>query len=264
MKDLIDNFKGYYTGVGSRETPLYIMYMMSQLAQIFEKKGYILRSGCATGADAAFEDCLLNPQITTEIYVPNNAFARKMGTIHKNYYIIPTEINGTSFDSKYREAMRILMDNNIHKAWKNCAPYVLDLHNRNIFQSLGKDLQTPSKFLICYTNNQEKKYEDTTINTGGTATAINGASINNIPVFNLSVNEDFFRLSNYIKENENLLDKNKLLHTVPRSEEYNLHKRTYLELMDIINYEEDKRIQDIHNGIRLPFITKIRKPKNRI
>ncbi len=254
----------YYTGVGSRETPLYIMYMMAQLAQIFEKKGWILRSGCAIGADAAFEDSLVQPEISTEIYVPNNGFARKMNTIHKNYYIIPKEINGTGFDSKYREAMRILMDENMHKAWKNCKEYVLDLHNRNMFQALGKDLQTPSNFLICYTNNREKKYEDTDINTGGTATAINVASKKGIPVFNLSVNEDFMRLSTFISKNDHLLNKEKLLNTVVRSDEYNPHNRTYLELMDIIIQEHENRIQQIENGIILPRITKVRKPKNRV
>ncbi len=253
----------YYTGVGSRETPLYIMYMMAQLAQIFEKKDWILRSGCATGADAAFEDSLLNPHISTEIYVPNKGFSKKMGTIHKNYYIIPKEINGTAFESKYREAMRMLMEENMHKAWKHCAENIMDLHNRNMFQALGKDLQTPSKFLVCYTNNREKSYEETDINTGGTATAINVASKKGIEIFNLSVNEDFIRLSIFISKNEHLLNKEKLLNTVVRSEEYNPHKRTYLELMDIIVPEHNKRVYEVDNGIILPKITKIRKPKNR-
>jgi len=253
----------YYTGVGSRETPLYIMYMMAKMAQIFEKQGRILRSGCAIGADAAFEDALLNPEVSTEIYVPNSGFAKKMKTIHKNYYIIPKEINGTDFNSKYREAMRMLMDENMHKAWKNCKGDIIDLHNRNMFQALGKDLQTPSKFLVCYTNNKEKSYEETNINTGGTATAINVASKKGIPIFNLSVNEDFTRLNNFINENEHLLNKEKLLNTIPRSDEYNPHNRTYLELMDIIVQEHNNRVDQVYKGIILPNITKVRKPKNR-
>jgi predicted Rossmann fold nucleotide-binding protein DprA/Smf involved in DNA uptake len=45
----------YYTGVGSRECPTYILDLMTQYATVLNNKGYILRSGGALGADSAFQ-----------------------------------------------------------------------------------------------------------------------------------------------------------------------------------------------------------------
>ena len=44
-----------YTGIGSRDTPINIRGIMTQVAFKLARDGYILRSGCALGADTAFE-----------------------------------------------------------------------------------------------------------------------------------------------------------------------------------------------------------------
>lgn len=239
-----ENFKGFYTGVGSRETPLYIYYMMAKLAIIFEKGGYILRSGCALGADAAFEDVLENPAENAEIYVPNKFFPKKMSTTMKSHYIIPKERYGEGMNGLYREAMRLIHNKNIHKGWKNCKPYVMDLHNRNMFQVLGLDLMTKSKFTICYTSNGEKKYDQTNINTGGTATAINASDLHGVEVYNLGCNEDYIRLNKFIKKYENVIDYEKLNNTIIRSDF--AKRKTFNEVMDIIKNEEKIRESKIN------------------
>lgn len=213
--------KRYYAGVGSRETPLYIMYMMSELAMIFEKKGFILRSGCAVGADAAFEDALVNPAKTAEIYVPDKSFPFRMGGAYKNYYLVPELIHGLGIDGLYSKATRMIHNQDIHKAWKYCKPYAMKLHNRNMFQVLGQDLATPAKFIVCFTKGQELTYDDTNIKTGGTGTAINAAYLNNIEVFNLSVDAHYLRLRKFIDENKSLIDYDRLNKIKPRTEKYN-------------------------------------------
>ena len=228
--------KGFYSGVGSRETPLHILYMMSKIAMILEKKGYILRSGCAVGADAAFEDILENPNLSAEIYIPNLAFPLKMGTNMKNHYIVPKDDLGKNL---YHEAMMLIHSKDIHKGWKYCKPYVMDLHNRNMFQVLGKDLITRSKFTICYTRNGAKKYKDTDRGTGGTATAINASDLHKVDVFNLGNKEDYKRLDIFIKENDNLINYKKLDEMVVRSD-FNPEKLTYEELMPEIKIELNK------------------------
>lgn len=225
--------KGFYSGVGSRETPLHILYMMSKLAMVFEKKGYILRSGCALGADAAFEDILEKPHLSAEIYIPNVAFPLKMGTNMKNHYIVPKDNLGKNL---YHEAMMLIHSKDIHKGWKYCKPYVMDLHNRNMFQVLGKDLITRSKFTICYTKNGAKKYEETDRSTGGTATAINASDLHKVDVFNLGNEEDYKRLNKFIQDNENLIDYGRLNNMVVRSD-FNPDKLTYEELMPKIKLE---------------------------
>lgn len=44
-----------YTGVGARATPRPVCERMTSLASTLERLGYVLRSGAADGADAAFE-----------------------------------------------------------------------------------------------------------------------------------------------------------------------------------------------------------------
>src|SRR5574343_879512 len=43
-----------YAGIGSRETPVAVMKVMTEIAQLLEKSGYRLYSGAAEGADSAF------------------------------------------------------------------------------------------------------------------------------------------------------------------------------------------------------------------
>lgn len=45
----------YYTGIGSRETPEEVLSLFTIVGEFLAKKGYILRSGGAKGADKAFE-----------------------------------------------------------------------------------------------------------------------------------------------------------------------------------------------------------------
>ncbi len=45
----------HYTGIGSRSTPEAIQKIMTELAYELGKSGWTLRSGCAPGADSAFE-----------------------------------------------------------------------------------------------------------------------------------------------------------------------------------------------------------------
>lgn len=243
-----------YTGIGSRQTPLYLLYMMSKMGMIFEKKGYILRSGCATGADAAFEDALSEPEKSAEIYIPNKGFAYKMGTSFKNHYIIPKEKYGTDINGLYLKATRLIHQKDIHKFWKYCKPYVMDLHNRNMFQVLGGDLRSKSSFVICFTKGKELKYQDTGKATGGTGTAINAADLYDVPLFNLSVDEHYDRLNKFINENEHLIDYKKLNQIKPRSDfnkkdpNSQKHLLTYDELMVEIKQGLNLRKQKINKN----------------
>jgi hypothetical protein len=241
----INNFKGFYSGVGSRETPLHVLYLMSKLAMLFEKSGYMLSSGCAIGADAAFEDILLNPSQTAEIYVPHNRFAKKMGTTHKPHYIIPKERFGEGCSGLYREAMILIHTKRLHKGWENCKDWVMDLHNRNMFQVLGLDLMTKSKFTICYTSGGEKTYEQTHRDTGGTATAINAADVHKVEVFNLGNKKDYLRLHKFVEDYERHIDYDRLHKMVVRSD-FNDQKKPYSELYKEIKAEEKKRFPQLY------------------
>ena len=244
MIEYVDEFyksKRYYTGVGSRNAPMYILYMMSKLAMIFEKKGFILRSGCATGADAAFESGVLNPKEMAEIYIPNKSFPDRMHDSYKSYYIVPKETYGLDFNGLYYSATRLIHSKNIHKYWFRGSLHVMDLHNRNMFQVLGRDLSTKSVFNVCYTRGRELKYSETTKDTGGTATSINACDLYNIELFNLSVDEHYIRLLDFIKLNDSLIDYDRLDKIIPRTKLNKILKNKcvhdYGYFKDIINKE---------------------------
>lgn len=64
----------YYAGIGSRETPDDVIKMFENMASSLASKGFILRSGHADGADAAFERGCDRVGGAKEIYIPWKGF----------------------------------------------------------------------------------------------------------------------------------------------------------------------------------------------
>lgn len=147
----------YYTGIGSRRTPIPVAVVMTRIALKLANTGqWTVRSGGAAGADAAFEiGTALSGLI--EIYRPKHA--------------TPTALK---------------MAESVHPAWDRCSDYAKQLHARNCFQVLGPNLDSPSKYVICWTPDGAEHGRETSIDTGGTGQAIRIASLHNIPVFNLA------------------------------------------------------------------------------
>lgn len=158
-----------YTGVGSREVPPEILTLMNRFAQMEQSFGNILRSGGAKGSDSAFEAGAGNLK---EIYYANQANEAAM------------EI------AKY-----------FHPAWHKCSNYARRLHGRNAFQVLGMDLNTPSKFLICWTPDGCKSHATRNYTTGGTGTAISIAEAHGVPIVNLYNYDDYQHVLNYVNSN---------------------------------------------------------------
>jgi len=151
------NLSPFYTGVGSRKTPIHIMAIMKAIAEKHAALGYILRSGGAPGADVAFESGAGEKK---------NIFFAKHAT---------------------KEAMAIAKT--YHKAWDRVGDYARKLHGRNAFQVLGKELNSPSRGLICWTKDGCQCHEARSIVTGGTGTAISIADAYEIPISNLGDGE---------------------------------------------------------------------------
>jgi hypothetical protein len=168
----------FYTGIGSRKTPADILLIMSNLASRLEDRGYILRSGGAEGADTAFFNGVKNKR-NCEVYIPWPGFAN----FHMLYQIP---------DKAFETAATV------HPAWDKLPQSVQKLHARNIMQILGKDLNSPSSFVVCYTADKCVDENTRSYKTGGTATAIVLAARNNIPVFNLSIPEHLNRIKTFL------------------------------------------------------------------
>ncbi len=166
----------YYTGVGSRETPEYISKLMIQISSKLNQLGYTLRSGGADGADSAFYSKLHK----SEIFLPWKNFNNSNSDLYLD----------TLDDTQTAEKLA----SEIHPAWSTLSSGAKKLHTRNIYQVLGKTLNEPSKFLICWA-----KVDRQGNPKGGTRTAWMIAKRYNVPCFNLIFETDLKRLENFIK-----------------------------------------------------------------
>ena len=146
----------FYTGIGSREVHSHVIKMAILIAQELVKYGFILRSGGAEGMDFAFEWGCDKAGGRKEIYLPWKDFNN-----NKSHLYSPSPL-AFEYASEF------------HPNWKNLSEGSKKLHARNSHQILGFDLETPSRFVICYSDG-----------SGGTEQALRIAKELNIPVYNL-------------------------------------------------------------------------------
>ena len=122
------------------------------------------------GADIAFE---LGAGEIKEIFLPWKGFNNS-----ENSFI---DIPQKAYDIAEK----------FHPAWNNLKDYVKTLHARNSLIVLGKDLETPADFVICWTKKGNI--------VGGTGQALRIAKMHEIPIFNLAIEEDKQKILSKLK-----------------------------------------------------------------
>lgn len=151
-----------------------------RIAKRCAELGHIIRSGGASGADVIAEKAYFDAINETvaepsqvEIYVPWANFQA-----HKGYnnplaslHIIPSD------PDLINQANQMVF--NTHPNPSALSQGALKLHSRNMNQVFGLDLSTPIDACICWTENG--------IKSGGTASAITLCERNNIPIFNIGI-----------------------------------------------------------------------------
>ncbi len=154
--------------------PKFIQSDMKRFAYIAATLGWILRSGGACGSDIAFEDGCDRACGLKEIFLPWAMF----------------NDNVSSFITPSVEAHDLAR--RIHPSYSKLGPAAKLLLARNMHQILGPSLDTPVRFVICYTQDSCEHYSNYTATTGGTGSAIALASKYFIPVFNIHNEHRFF------------------------------------------------------------------------
>lgn len=151
----------YYTGIGSRETPLNVIKEFETLSSRLNSCGYILRSGGANGADSAFEK---NAGDNKEIFLPWKNFNGNSSSLY-----IDDENKNTLFDIARK----------LYPDWDIATHGVKLLHARNVQQVLGQipGISQKSDFLICWSDRDPSQ-------SRGSMFAINLAKMHNIKVYN--------------------------------------------------------------------------------
>jgi len=167
----------YYAGIGSRKTPEDVCRKMFAAGRVMAGLGFVLRSGGAAGADESFESgvesfCEANAvsaDVLREIYLPWKGFRKNQ-----------SDLWGSDKPAR-------LMAKEYHPNWPILSCSGRDFHARNCYQILGRDLQTPSSFVLCWTPEGAI--------TGGTGQALRIAQDHGIPILNFATDED-----NYISD----------------------------------------------------------------
>lgn len=151
-----------YAGVGARKTPREVLALMTALAEELKKQGWTLRSGHAPGADQAFE---YGAREASEIFLPWPTYEARIPVL------------GARLDRPDPEAYTIARD--FHPNWAACGSGARALHARNAHQILGRQLNDPSRFMICWTPGGNP--------IGGTGGAIRLAEHWGVETFNLAM-----------------------------------------------------------------------------
>jgi hypothetical protein len=153
-----------YAGIGSRETPPETLSKMVQLGAFLALMNCTLRSGGAPGADKSFEEGCDLQNGPKEIYIPWKGFNGSRSTL----YNIPPRA--------------MLIAEKYHPNWKALSQGAQKLMARNVCQILGKNLDTTSNFVVCYTVKGK--------GLGGTGQALRIAKDYNVPIFDFGACKD--------------------------------------------------------------------------
>ena len=169
-----------YAGIGSRRTPAPILGLFTELASRLAARGYLLRSGHAPGADQAFErgaDC------HAEVYLPWPQFEASVEC-------------AAGCLQRHPSPQAVEMAAAHHPAWDRLGRGARSLHARNCHQILGRDLNDPASFVVCWTPDGATTAPGPS--TGGTGQALRIAAVHGIPVFNLARDEDLERVQVFV------------------------------------------------------------------
>lgn len=170
----------YYAGIGARDTPESILEDMSLAARYLELAGWKLRSGGAAGADTAFENGVRDVGQNAEIFLPWKGFRKNQSPKY-----------GSTLEAR-------TIAKQFHPNWANVSCAGRDFHARNVYQILGEDLVSHSKFVLCWTEGGKIK--------GGTGQALRMAEHFKIPVINfgnLSTDEVSDKILEQIEQHRN-------------------------------------------------------------
>jgi hypothetical protein len=168
----------YFAGIGSRECPKEILYTLRDASKYFSQRGYILRSGGASGSDDYCERGVDSVSGEKEIYLPWKYFNDNLSELYPDN--LPNFYKAKEMAAKY------------HPAWKRMGEPAKLLHGRNCYQILGKNLDTPVNFVLCYCPVENGELR------GGTAQALRVALDYNIPIINLFKEEHLTKLKKKI------------------------------------------------------------------
>lgn len=170
----------YYTGIGSRSTPISILVLFESVALRLADADWVLRSGAAPGADSAFESAVRETDAPADIFLPWAGFGGRPSGVQKTVrYFAGPSANAYPIAAQF------------HPAWHRCTQGARALHARNVHQVLGPDVTNPvlSRFVLCWTPGGS--------GSGGTGQALRIAQHYGVPIIDAGSPAGRARVENF-------------------------------------------------------------------
>lgn len=178
-----------YAGIGSRKAPDHEMPLMRRLGAQLARAGWLLRSGGALRCDTAFEQGCLDAGGDAEIYLTSKDFAKRSGSQYIDAGRLPQAARAAQLAAAH------------HRYWNDCSDGSRALLARNTHQVLGRELDDPVRFVLCWALNEERDREGRIRDVGGgTGLAVRLAYDRGIPVFNLANKSDRERILSWLEQ----------------------------------------------------------------
>lgn len=165
--------KQFYAGIGARATPPEMLKLMTDVADILGRQGYILRSGGAKGADTAFYEGAKRSNSPYRIYLPSQSFNGFRANPSQGFLDASTSPN-------WSKAMETVAK--YHPAPERLSSFAKALQARNAYQMLGATMDNPASMVVAWTPRGEV--------TGGTGQALRMAKDYGIPTYNLAIDKE--------------------------------------------------------------------------
>ena len=153
-----------YAGIGARSTPKPVLADMATIAAWLARQGWMLASGGADGADAAFAGGA--PAGRRSLFLPWSEYNGCRGS--------DCHVPGSG-----ELAAWMAVASTVHPAWERCSTAVRKLHARNAAILLGPALNRPVDAVVAWTPGGR--------DVGGTGVSIRIAHMHGIPVLNLAL-----------------------------------------------------------------------------
>ncbi len=168
-----------YAGIGSRDTPEEAREAMRHLGTNLAKRGYVLRSGGAPGADTAFEEGAKLALGQREIYLPWKGFQGRTPEEDEACLVMVRQAwKAARFTSYYHPKAHAL------------STQAQLFMNRNAHQVMGADLANPVEFVLFWSRGVTRDSDGVNADaSGGTGQAVRIAYGYNIPTFHVGIKE---------------------------------------------------------------------------
>lgn len=166
-----------YAAISNENAPANVIEQFKSIAIDMENRGYTMRTSGNKGVEEIIEVVAQNK----EIYIPWKKFNDR--------------------ESQYCKVDKSAIDlvGTLHPSFQDLKDSVKAIIGRYAHVILGKDLKSPVRCVVCWTEDGVESAKDKTAKTGYCGTPIQIASNARIPVFNLKNDNAIYRLKNFME-----------------------------------------------------------------